>query len=295
MKLTTAINSNKRFSYNKYTDTEKNKGWYRAMLDHILISERSYGRIIKAKYQENTTILSDHLASLIRLKTEPALCKKLKISERDQKANNQLRFNTETIKKGNPKKSETETTIRRELSEIQIQNSNIEDIKKEIANKIKKILGTKNKPNGKKKWIFSTPKLNMIKEVKSKLTKCQHIQNKEKGLLLTGTACNKIKQNCHTFENIEFSLIKSLNKNTLKETCHKLLKKVNIAQKKTTKEIQSKIIKQKIKKNNKDLIENPKFFYHRLFGAQNITKEIVDGNNIIQTNPEICIELIHKW
>jgi hypothetical protein len=158
---------------------EKNKGWYRAMLDHILISEGSYGRIIKAKYQENTTILSNHLASLIRLKTEPALCKKLKISERDQKANNQLRFNTETIKKGNPKKSETENTIRRELSEIQIQNSNIKDIEKEIANKIKRILGIKNKPNSKKKWIFSTPQLNMIKEVNNKLTKCQHTQNKD--------------------------------------------------------------------------------------------------------------------
>jgi exonuclease III len=88
MKLTTAINSNKRFSYNKYTNMEKNKGWYRAMLDHILISEGSYGRITQAKYQKNTTILSGHLASLIRLKTESALCKKLKISERDQKANN---------------------------------------------------------------------------------------------------------------------------------------------------------------------------------------------------------------
>jgi hypothetical protein len=135
----------------------------------------------------------------------------------------------------------------------------------------------------------------MIKEVKSKLTKCQHTQNKEKGLLLTETACNKIKQNCRTFENIEFSLIKSLNKDTLEETCHKLLKKVNIAQKKTTKEIQAKIIKQRIEKNNKNLIENPKFFYHRLFGAQNIIKEIINDNNIIQTNPEICIELIHKW
>jgi hypothetical protein len=26
----------------------------------------------------------------------------------------------------------------------------------------------------------------------------------KKFILLTGTACNKIKQNCHTFENIEF-------------------------------------------------------------------------------------------
>jgi hypothetical protein len=53
--------------------------------------------------------------------------------------------------------------------------------------------------------------------------------------------------------------------------------------------------KQRIEKNNKDLIENPKFFYHRLFGAQNITKGIIDDNNIIQTNPEICIKLMHKW
>jgi hypothetical protein len=61
IKLITVIN--KRFSYNKYTNTEKNKGWYRVMLDHILIPEGSYRRIIKAKYLENTIILSDYLAS----------------------------------------------------------------------------------------------------------------------------------------------------------------------------------------------------------------------------------------
>ena len=288
LNLSIAISSNKKFSFNKFTNTDKNRGWYRASLDHILVNEFAVPRIIKAKYLDNTHIKSDHLAAYIEMNIDINLLREIK-RMRANENNKNLRFRTELIKRGTTNQNETLNKLQDKLKSINTTDKSIEEIEQQIQEVVKQTLGMKGRTNYKKKWIYSHPKLNTIKDVKNKTLIALKTKQPAKAKLYKDIIIRKMKNNPKLFKGC---ITLAQEKNTLRE----LKGQLKNCQKAMTRKIKSKTIKLRIKRNLQDMVHNQKQFNKRLF--KEYAKEhigIYDKQGLITTNKQECIQIVGEW